>query len=232
MISKIRTILIVMTLVLFVVQNSVQAQGISFSYLIPKNGYLSAPVSPFSIRGVGFSVARYTRVESGFSLYSMSGLAMEGLPFTWDRPLTGPHFTLMVPAELVFSVAIGRLGISVLGGGFGHWHINPRINYGELDRAIREWEGWEVANADMEIDAKIGWGWLAGGGLEYQVNDQFALTAEAHYLQGYADAPLSGPYSGGPDEDGNIITTPAEFKDVRIVLEGVEISLGVVLNPN
>ncbi|MEM8896070.1 MAG: hypothetical protein AAGC88_15940 [Bacteroidota bacterium] len=222
----------VLSIIVLVLSNGLFAQGISFSYLIPKNGYLSAPVSPFSIRGLGFQVAPFTSIESGFSLYSMSGLAMDGLPFPSERPLTGPHFALLVPGELVFSAAIGRIGVSLKGGGFGHWHINTRINYGELDRAIREWEGWEVANADMEMDAKIGWGWLAGGGLEYQVNDQFALTAEAHYLQGFTDAPMSGSYSGGPDEDGNIITTSTEFTDARIVLEGVEISLGVVLNPN
>ena len=157
---------------------------------------------------------------------------MEGLPFPSERPLTGPHFSLLVPAELVFSVGIGRLGVSVMGGGFGHWHINTRINYGELDRAIREWEDWQVANADMTMDSKIGWGWLAGGGLEFQVNDQFAITSEAHYLQGYAEAPMSGEYSGGPDENGNIITKPAEFDQARIVLEGIEISLGVRFNPN
>ncbi len=212
--------------------NTAQAQGISFSYLIPKNGYVSAPVSPFSIRGVGFQVAPFTRVESGFSLYSMSGLAMDGLPFPSERPLTGPHFTLLVPAELVFSVGIGRLGISVMGGGFGHWHINPRINYGEMDRALREWEGWQVANANLDMEVKLGWGWLAGGGLEYQVNDQFSLTSEVHYLQGFADSPMTGTYTGGPDQDGIIITQPADFHNARIVLEGIEVSLGVRLNPN
>ncbi|MEQ9300466.1 MAG: hypothetical protein RIF33_17970 [Cyclobacteriaceae bacterium] len=210
----------------------VQSQGISFSYLIPKNGYVSAPVSPFSIRGVGFQVVDYTRVESGFSLYSMSGLAMDGLPFRSDRPLTGPHFALLVPAELVFSVGVGRLGISVMGGGFGHWHINPRINYGEMDRAVAAWESWSVANADMGMEVKLGWGWLAGGGLEYQVNDQFSLTAEAHYLQGFADAPMQGIYTGGPDEDGNVVVVPADFPDARIVVEGVELSLGVRFSPN
>lgn len=230
--TKVRRYLATLVVVLLLPIASAYGQGISFSYLIPKNGYISAPVSPFSIRGVGFPIAPFTRIESGFSLYSMSGLAIDGLPFHSDKPLTGPHFTLMVPAELVLSAGIGRLGVSIMGGGFGHWHINPRINYGEMDRALRDWERWEVANAELNMDVKPGWGWLAGMGMEFQVNDQFSLTAEAHYLLGFANAPLNGSYTGGPDDNGNVITKPASFQSSRIVLEGIEVSLGVRLIPN
>ncbi|HEY8512790.1 MAG TPA: hypothetical protein VIL31_12610, partial [Cyclobacteriaceae bacterium] len=48
--------------------------GLSFSYFLPKNGYFSTPISPFSIRGVGVDITNFLAVETGASLYRMSGL--------------------------------------------------------------------------------------------------------------------------------------------------------------
>ena len=64
------------------------SQGLSFSYLIPKDGYLSAPVSPFSVRGLGLDFG-LIEVETGFTLYSIGGLGMTDLPFEVNEPLMG-----------------------------------------------------------------------------------------------------------------------------------------------
>src|ERR1700712_1937899 len=80
---------------------SAQSVGLSFSYFIPRNGYFSTPISPFSLRGVGFNLNRYLAIQTGASLYRMSGLNMLGLPFDSKDPFVGPNFTLFVPLELV-----------------------------------------------------------------------------------------------------------------------------------
>jgi len=82
-----------------------QQFGLSFSYFIPKNGYFSTPISPFSIRGLGVDLNRYIALETGASLYRMSGLNVKDLPFESKDALVGPNFTILVPAEIVFQLA-------------------------------------------------------------------------------------------------------------------------------
>lgn len=81
--------------------------GLSFSYFVPKNGYFSAPISPFSIRGLGVDFNRNFAFETGTTLYRISGLSLKNLPFEYDGPLTGPNFTVFVPAELVLMLQAG-----------------------------------------------------------------------------------------------------------------------------
>ena len=49
-----RKLLTVVILVLSSAAAHAQDVGLSFSYFLPRNGYFSTPISPFSIRGVGF----------------------------------------------------------------------------------------------------------------------------------------------------------------------------------
>ena len=92
--------------------------GLSFSYFVPKNGYFSAPISPFSIRGLGVDFNRNFAFETGATLYRISGLSLKNLPFEYDGPLTGPNFTVFVPAELVLMLQAGDLEIDLKAGGF------------------------------------------------------------------------------------------------------------------
>src|SRR6187402_3081984 len=80
---------------------SAQSMGLSFSYFIPKNGYFSTPISPFSIRGLGVDLNKYIALETGASLYRMSGLNVKDMPFQTKDAIVGPNFTILVPAELV-----------------------------------------------------------------------------------------------------------------------------------
>lgn len=203
------------------------SQGLSFSYLIPKDGYLSAPVSPFSIRNVGLDFG-LIEFETGFTLYSISGLSMSELPFETDRPLTGPHFSILVPGQLALGLDGKFVSFKLKGGGFAVYHINPRLNNGNLDRAIRTFEGWQVANADVDLENNIGFGWMAGTSFEFHVSSSFSITAGVSYLKGGSDAPLEGSYTGAAA--GEVPQTiDANYPDARIDLEGLEISLGVVL---
>lgn len=92
--------------------------GLSFSYFLPKNGYFSTPISPFSIRGVGVDITPFLALETGASLYRMSGLNMKDLPFESNSPLVGPNFTIFIPAELVIQLKGSSVEFDIKGGGF------------------------------------------------------------------------------------------------------------------
>src|SRR5688572_17606131 len=140
--------------ILCIVSTSVYAQefGLSFSYFIPKNGYFSTPISPFSIRGLGFDITRFLALETGASLYRMSGMNLKDLPFESKSPLIGPNFTILVPVELVIQLKAGKVEFDIKGGGFFFYGFDQKMNYGNWDRAIRAHEGWTAANADLSFD--------------------------------------------------------------------------------
>lgn len=208
--------------------STTKGQGISFSYLFPTNGYLSAPVSPFSLRGVGLDFG-LVGIETGFTLYSVPGLPMEDLPFDSEKPLIGPGFATLVPLQLSLGIESKTISFKVLGGGFGLWNINPRINYGNFDRAIKTFKGWDVANADLSIENSLGIGWMAGVGFEFHVSQKFSLTTDIQYLSGGINSPLKGTISGGT-EGGTIQSELVDYPDAKTLLQGIEISLGVNMN--
>lgn len=201
------------------------SQGVSFSYLIPKNGYLAAPVSPLSIRGVGFG-AGIVGFETGFTFYNIPGLSLEDLPVKSEKPLTGPHFALMIPGQFALGLDFGGFELKFLAGGFGFYQFFPRINEGNLDRALIRYESWDVATSDMEMENKIGGGLMGGIEFSIPVNNQVSVTAGLHYLSGGSPSAIRGTYSGGL-HGGMIETRQANFSDARTVFEGFEISFGV-----
>ncbi|MFZ1807706.1 MAG: hypothetical protein WAU36_10810, partial [Cyclobacteriaceae bacterium] len=95
-----------------------QNVGLSFSYFIPRNGSFSTPISPFSLRGVGFDFNRFLAVETGVSLYRMAGLNIIDLPFESTESLTGPNFTVFIPVELVLQFKGKQAQFDIKGGGF------------------------------------------------------------------------------------------------------------------
>ncbi len=197
------------------------SQGVSVSYLIPKNGYLSAPISPFSIRGIG--IGNIVGIETGATLYSIPGLAMEDLPFTYNKPLVGPHYSVLVPIQLFVKIPTKVINVKFLAGGFLWLNINPRINEGNMDRALRAYESWKVANTDFELKTKLGRGLMAGVEFEIKVNKQFSITAETSYLLGGATSSLKGSYAGG---NTTIETKSFDTDDATMLIQGMEISVG------
>ena len=216
-------------LLVFITTTITHAQefGLAFSYFIPKNGYFSTPISPFSIRGIGFDINRFLAIETGGSLYRMSGLNVKGLPFESKEALVGPNFTIFVPVELVIQLKGQTVEFDVKGGVFGFYGFSQKINYGNFDRAIREFEGWDVVNSDFTYDNKPGWGYHAGAELTVYVTQQVGVSIETNYLMGDSSFPLKGSYSGG---SSTIETKPVEYKDAKIDLTGLEFSIGLIFN--
>src|SRR5688572_30393330 len=125
-----KTKLISITVLVFIACSTSNAQdfGLSFSYFIPKNGYFSTPISPFSIRGLGVSLNRFVGIETGASLYRMSGLNLKDLPFESKDPLIGPNFTILVPVELVLGIKSNRVEFDIKAGGFFFYGLGNKIN--------------------------------------------------------------------------------------------------------
>lgn len=201
--------------------------GLSFSYFIPKNGYLSTPISPFSIRGLGFDFNRYLAVETGGSLYRMSGLNMKGLPFESKAPLVGPNFTILIPLELVVQLQGSRVEFDIKGGGFLFYGFGQKLNYGNLDRAIRASEQWQVVNSELSFENNPGFGYHAGAELTVYVTSQIGVSLESNYFVGDAKFPLQGSYTGG---NSTLETKEAIFPDAKIDFTGLEFAIGLIFS--
>jgi hypothetical protein len=225
-----RNIIISLLLVFFIsCQASAQEFGLSFSYFIPKNGDISMPVSPFSLRGVGVDLGKYFALETGASLYRMSGLNLKDLPFESKRSLLGPNFTLFVPAELVLQFKGSKAELDIKGGGFFFYGFAQKLNNGNLDRAIRDYEQWQVANSSVSFKNHPGFGYHTGAELTIYVNNKFGVSLETNYLIGQAKFPLLGTVSGVPSSGTTIETKAIDYHDAKVDFRGLEFSIGVTM---
>jgi hypothetical protein len=210
-----------------VMSSFAQDFGLSFSYFLPKNGYFSTPISPFSIRGLGVDLNRFVALETGLSLYRMSGMNLKDLPFESKEPLVGPNFTVLVPVELVLGLKASRVQFDIKGGGFFFYAFGNKLNYGNFDRAFREYEDWTVANSNLTFNSKPGFGYHGGAELTVYVTDQVGVSIETNYFIGEAKFPVKGSYTGG--------TTSLESKDVdyseaKMDFTGLEFSIGLIFS--
>jgi len=216
-------------LMLFGAQANGQDFGLSFSYFIPKNGYFSTPISPFSIRGIGVDLTNFLALETGASLYRMSGLQVKDLPFESKDPFVGPNFTIFVPVELVIQLKGQAVQFDIKGGGFFFYGFDQKINYGNLDRAIAEHEGWSVANSNFDFENKPGFGYHTGVELTIYLPSQLGISIECNYLIGESKLPLTGSYQGGVTDINEV---SAAYPDAKIDLTGLEFSIGIIMSSN
>ena len=201
--------------------------GLSFSYFLPKDGYFSTPISPFSIRGLGFDLNRFIAIETGASLYRMSGLNLKDLPFESKKPLIGPNFTILVPLELVIQLQGSRVEFDIKGGGFFFYGFGQRLNYGNLDRAIRAAQQWQVANSDFSFENNPGFGYHGGAELTVYITSQVGVSLETNYFVGDANFPLKGSYTGG---NAAIETIEVNYEDAKIDFTGLEFAIGLIFS--
>ena len=207
--------------------NYAQNVGLSFSYFIPRNGSFSTPISPFSLRGIGVDLNRYVALETGFSLYRMAGLNVIDLPFESRKPLTGPNFTVFIPAEIVLQFKGKQAQFDIKGGGFFFYGFDQRVDYGNMDRALREYQGWDIANAELTFKNNPGYGLHFGVEFTVYVTRQFGISLECNYLNGTSKFPLKGNYTGG-SLTGTNQTIQADFRDAKIDFTGLEFSIGIL----
>ena len=223
--------LVIITLCAISFQSYSQEFGLSFSYFIPRNGDFSTPISPFSFRGVGVNLNRFVALETGITLYRMSGLGMKDIPFDSKHSMVGPNFTFFVPGEIVFQFPANGFEFDIKGGGFVFYGLNQKLNYGNIDRAIRMMEGWDVVNSQFSFKNGPGYGVHAGVELSVDLTRKFGVSFEVNYLMGASGLPLKGSYTGGllggPNE-----TKSVEYNDAKIDFTGLEFSIGVFMLNN
>lgn len=222
-----RRCLLISVFTLFTVTVQAQGFGLSFSYFLPKNGYFSTPISPFSIRGVGVDLNRFVAIETGASLYRMSGMGLKDIPFESKEALIGPNFTILIPAELVFQLRGPRVEFDIKGGGFFFMGFANKLNYGNIDRAIRAMENWLVANSEFTFDSNPGFGYHGGAELTVFVTPQVGISLETNYFVGHAKFPLQGTYTGGNDV---LEIRDAHYPEAKMDFTGLEISVGLIFS--
>jgi hypothetical protein len=210
--------------------SSAQNVGLSFSYFVPRNGSFSIPISPFSLRGVGFNFTKNFGMQTGFTLYRMSGLNIIDHPFESNDPMLGPNFTLFIPAEFVYQLKGRRMQFDVKVGGFFFYGFDQKLNSGNIDRAIRNYNQLYVVNSDLNFKNNPGLGKHFGAEFTYYVTSQFGISIETNYLMGTSKMPLTGNYIGG--KMGGSLTTvnvDTDFKNAKVDFTGFEFSVGVIL---
>ncbi|MBS1487119.1 MAG: hypothetical protein JST43_05975 [Bacteroidetes bacterium] len=204
-----------------------QDMGVSVSYFLPRNGYFSTPISPFSIRGIGINFTDFFGIQTGASIYRMSGLNMINLPFDSKEPLIGPNFTFYVPAELVFQLKGKNVQFDIKGGGFMFYGVDQKINYGNMDRALRSYQHWDVANSSLSFQNNVGLGTHFGAEFTVYVTNQVGISLEGNYLMGSSKMPLKGNVVGG-SMSGSLQTAAIDYSDAKIDFTGYEISMGLI----
>ena len=217
-----------LALIFTIPKSQAQEVGLSFSYFLPKNGDFSTPISPFSLRGVGVDLNDYFALQTGFSMYRMSGLNIKDIDdFESDKALLGPNFTIMVPLELVMQFIGKTQEFRIKGGGFAFYGFDNKLNYGNMDRAIRKFENWDVANSSFDYKHGLGLGYYFGAEYVVYVTRAWGLSLEANYFIGDADLPLEGSYTGGT-VSGSLETRQVDWADAKVDYTGLEISIGIL----
>lgn len=224
---------IILAAVVLAASYSLKAQnvGLSFSYFVPRNGYFSTPISPFSLRGVGIDFNKYFGVQTGVTLYRMSGLNIIDLPFESKEPLLGPNFTIFIPAEFVFQLKGQRMEFDIKAGAFMFYGFDQKLNTGNIDRAIRQYHQWDVVNSDLDFKNNPGFGTQFGAEWTIYVTNQFGVSLETNYLMGTAKFPLNGSYTGGTMANG-LQNVTADYKDAKVDFTGLEFSVGLLFTGN
>jgi hypothetical protein len=215
--------------VMMCVQATAQNVGLSFSYFLPRNGEFSTPISPFSLRGVGIDLNKFIALETGISLYRMSGLNIVDLPYESKSALTGPNFTIYVPGEIVFQLKGKGMEFDIKAGGFFFYAFDQQLNHGNFDKAIRKYESWDVASSQLSFENRPGFGWQAGFEFTFDVTRQWGISLETNYLAGQSQIPISGSYAGGT-LGGTNVSKPVDYKDAKVDFTGLEFSIGIIIN--
>lgn len=141
--------------------------------------------------------------------------------------MTGPNFTAFIPAELVLQFKGSNVQFDIKGGGFFFYGFDQRIDYGNMDRAIREFVGWDVVNADLSFKNHPGYGLHVGVEFTTYVTRQFGISLECNYLNGMSKFPIQGTYTGGTMLGPNQ-TLNADFPNAKIDFTGLEFSIGIL----
>ena len=211
--------------------------GVSFSYLLPRNGWFSHPVPPLSLRNIDLSFGRYLGVGGSVSLYNIRGMGIKDSddnPIDMTDPLVGPFLSVLGSAVAKVFLPIRDLELQVSGGLFGCYNIDPPLMTGSLDRYLATATSgvtYEAVTSTVSSAGRWGWGFVFGGSTTYYIKGQIGISVGANYYIGGADLKLSGSYDAYDEESpGTPLDNeplPDTLKNARLDFTGLEIVLGV-----
>jgi hypothetical protein len=202
--------------------------GVSSSLFLPRNGYLSYPVAPLSIRNIGVDFGDYLGVSGSLSLYSIRGLGLRDADnnvIDTGDPVIGPMHSLVVPVFLQATLPAGKTEITFKGGIFGFFNFGMHLMLGNLDRYIlTENPALLAANTDIsDYGGRLGFGYVFGADLTWYFMENVGLVLGALYYLGKTKMDFEGTY----DSDLGGAALPAEISAARLDFSGLELILGI-----
>lgn len=212
------------------VQTQGQNIGFGFSYLFPRGGSFSAPVSPISLRGVGFRLGP-VMLESGIIWYRISGLGVQGLPFNYDEPITEPFNSFILP--LTAGIEIGGKDLSFVPRIGAFYAINTLYNprEGSFSRGFERINPrYELVWTDTRLEQNNTFGLLTGIEAVLRVSDKIKIKLGTNYYLGASALNPSGSYTALL-KDGTIERGTFEFPDTDLDFTGLEFTIGIAIKP-
>ena len=232
-------LLVLVLLIAAVGAASAAAVGLTFCYFIPRDGWFSHPVSPLSLRDVGFTLGRYFGLAGSLSFYTFAGMGLtdaEGTPLALGGPAVGPFSSILgsLVGKLILPIKIKdmvRIEIVGRGGVFGCFNLDPPLITRTLEDYLAGSE-YEALTATLTSDGRWGWGYVFGGSATYFLTSQLGVSLGALYYLGGAELELSGSYAaydadlgaGGYVDEAPL---PAVLRGARLDFSGLELQIGV-----
>lgn len=222
-----------LVLAIFLFPKAVKAQdiGMSMMLFIPEGGEVSMPISPLSIRGVSLYEMGNVGLEFGASLYRMSGMNIDNIPFQSSKSLVNPFYSLFVPLEFVWYIPSKYFRFRLKAGGFAALNAGLSMHDGNFDRAIKDHFGYILVNSSSEISSSPVIGWQ--GGIEgiYYLTKKFGISVEAGYISGLGQTSINTTYdSMSADQQKVVFNRKWATDQGQLAYKGMEIALGVVLS--
>jgi hypothetical protein len=209
--------------------------GVSFSYLLPRNGWFSHPVTPLSLRNIDLSFGRFLGVGGSVALYNIRGMGIKDSddnPIDMTDPLVGPFLSVLGSAVAKMFLPIRNLEFQVSGGLFGFYNIDPPLMAGNLDRYLATATSgvtYEAVTSTVSSAGRWGWGFVFGGSTTYYIKGQIGISVGANYYIGGGDLKLSGSYVAAEAGSSpvNVSDLPDILKNARLDFTGLEIVFGI-----
>jgi len=201
--------------------------GVNISAFLPVNGSLSHPVSPLSVRDVGFTIGKFAGVSGAVSLNSINGMGIidsEGSPLEMSIPATGPFYAGLGSIMLKAILPVWRLRFEPGGGVFGYYLLNPRLRSGVIDSYISATSDYKTVDSSFTITNKWGWGLVAGGMISLAFDGKFGMQIGAYYYKGSSPLKLTGSFKAdGSDVENQV---PSYLANVLLDFSGIEFIVG------
>jgi hypothetical protein len=202
--------------------------GVTSSLFWPRNGYLSYPVAPLSLRNIGVSFGDYLGLSGSLSLYSIRGLGLrdaDNQVIDTDEPVVGPMHSLVVPLFVQVTLPVRKAEITLRGGVFGFYNFGMHLMLGNLDRYIlaENPTAQAVTTTISDYGGRLGFGTVFGGDYTWYFADNVGLVLGALYYLGKTRMDFSGSY----DSDIGGGALPAEISAARLDFSGLELILGI-----